>query len=275
LENSAVGRGPCLIAVLAFSLIAFIAHPALASAQPISTEMSGAEVKNSRGGDDDGLAVLRITSIEAAKGRLCFKASWTRLNTVTGLFVYEGPKGATGKQVAKLLGPNGGASASSCATGVSPTVLGRIEANPTAYFAAITTSDYPSGAVRGQLVGGSGGGTAAQRSVTSNAVPVSGAVVTRVTAKATVSGSSLTVLLVPGKYPFAKQRVSLKGLVSDPASARLKLSLKATGARTGTGTLTVTGPNNATEPDVAVFSLSLSVSGSGNTGTLKLTRRPA
>ncbi len=94
----------------------------------------------------------------------------------------------------------------------------------------------------------------AQKSVTSNAVPVSGAVVTKVTAKATISGSSMTVVLVPGKYPFAKQSVSLKGLVSDPSSSSLKLTLKATGARNGTGSLTVTGPNNSKEPDVAVFS---------------------
>lgn len=275
MENSRVGRRARLSAILAFSLIALVALPAFASAEVISAELSGAEVKNSKGGDDDGLAALHVTSIEAAKGKLCFKASWTRLGAVTGLYVYEGPQGATGKQVAKLLGPTTGTAASTCATGIATTILGKIEANPTAYFAAITTSEYPAGAVRGQLKGGSGGGAAAQKSVTSNAVPVSGAVVTQVTAKATISGSSLTVLLVPGKYPFTKQSVSLKGLVSDPASSSLKLSLRATGARNGTGTLTVTGPNNAKEPDVAVFSLTWSVSGSGNTGTLKLTRRPA
>ncbi len=227
MEISRVGRGRLLTAVLAFSLTVLAALPAFASAQVVSAEMSGAEVK-----------------------------------------------GATGKQVAKLLGPTTGTSASACATGIAVATLGKIEANPAAYFAAITTSEYPSGAVRGQLGGGSGGGAGAQRSATSNSVPVSGAAVTQVSAKATVDGSSLTVVLVPGKYPFAKQSVSLGGLVSDPSSATLKLNLKATGARNGTGTLTVTGPNNAKEPDVAVFSLTWSISGSGNTGTLKLTRRP-
>lgn len=276
MENSRVGRGRRLVgAALALSLIALGAVPALASAQAISAEMSGAAVKNSQGGDVDGLAALHLTSIEASQGKLCFKASWTRLGAVTGLFLYEGAQGATGKQVAKLLGPTRSSSANGCTTGISATTLGKIEANPVAYFAAITTSEYPSGAVRGQLSGGSGGGAGAQRSVTSNAVAVGGAAVTKVTAKATIDGSSLTVLLVPGRYPFAKQGVSLEGLVSDPASASLKLSLKATGARNGTGTLTVTGPNNAKEPDVAVFSLAWSVSGSANTGTLKLTRRPA
>jgi CHRD domain len=271
LENSRVDRGRRLIALLAFSLTVLAALPALASAQVISAELSGAEVKNSRGGDADGLAALHFTSVEAAKGKLCFKASWTRLGAVTGLFVYEGPKGATGKQVAKLLGPTSRSSASACASGIPAATLGKIEANPIAYFAAITTAEFPSGAVRGQL----GGGAGAQKSVTSNAVPVSGAAVTTVSAKATIDGSGLTVVLAPGKYPFATQGFSLKGLVSDPSSSTLKVSLKATGARNGTGELTVTGPNNAKEPDVAVFALSWSISGSGNTGTLKLTRRPA
>ncbi|HEY0278117.1 MAG TPA: CHRD domain-containing protein [Solirubrobacterales bacterium] len=252
------------------------AFPAFASARApraISAELSGAEVKNSKGGDDDGLAVLQVTSIEAAKGKLCFKASWTRLGAVTGVYLYEAPKGATGRQVAKLLGPTTGAAANACATGIAASTLGKFEADPTAYFAAITTSEYPSGAVRGQL-SGSGGGAPAQKSVTSNAVPVGGAAVTKVTAGATIDGSGLTVLLVPGHYPFAKQSVSLKGLVTDPASSSLKLTLKATGPRSGTGELTVTGPNNSKEPDVAVFALSWSVAGSGNIGTLKLTRRP-
>jgi hypothetical protein len=264
-----------LIALLAFSLTVLAALPALASAQVISAEMSGTEVKNSKGGDEDGLAALHVTSIEAATGKLCFKASWTRIGALTGLFLYEGPQGATGKQVTKLLGPTSGSSASACARGIPAATLGKIEANPTAYFAAITTAEFPSGAVRGQLGGGSGGGAVAQKSATSNAVPVSGAVVTKVSAKATIDGSDLTVVLVPGKYPFATQSLSLKGLVSDPSASSLKVTLKATGARRGTGDLTVTGPNNAKEPDVAVFALSWSVSGSGNTGTLKLTRRPA
>lgn len=273
--NPRVGRGRTLIAFLILAGVALAALPAFASAQAISAEMSGAEVKNSKGGDDDGLAALHVTSIDASKGRLCFKASWTRLGAVSGLFLYQGPKGATGKQVAKLLGPTAGAAASTCATGISATTLGELETNPTAYFAAITTSEFPAGAVRGQLTGGSGGGATGQKSVTSNAVPVSGAAVTKVSAKATISGSNVTVLLVPGKYPFAKQSVSLKGLVSEPASSTLKLNLKATGARNGTGELTVTGPDNSKEPDVAVFSLTWSVASGGNTGSLKLTRRPA
>ena len=112
--DSRVGRRGRVAVILAFPLITVAALPGFASAQTISSELSGAEVMNSKGGDDDGLAAFHVTSIEAASGKLCFKVSWTRLGAVSGLFVYEGSKGVTGKQVAKLLGPTTGSSASAC-----------------------------------------------------------------------------------------------------------------------------------------------------------------
>ncbi|MBS1892472.1 MAG: CHRD domain-containing protein [Actinobacteria bacterium] len=267
--------GRNFLALLAAMCVLFVALPTMASAAGLKAELSGSEVKNAKGGDDDGLATLSITSIEATRGKLCFSAEWTRLGTVSGIYVYEGAKGQTGRQVARLIGPVSGNKAEACATGIPAATLTKIEATPGSFFAAIITAEFPAGAVRGQLGGSAGSVAAGGKSVRSNAVPVSGAAVTRVTAAAAIAGSRLTVTLVPGKYPFARQSVSLTGLVSDPSAATLKLSLKATGARRGTGTLTVTGPNNAREPDVLVYALNWTVSGSGNTGTLKLTRKPA
>lgn len=263
-----------LVALFVLSAVVVMSLPGLAAAATIKTEMSGAEVKNSKGGDDDGLASLTVTSIEASKGKLCFKASWTRLSPVTGMYIYEGAQGATGKQVVKLLGATSATSANTCVSGVAASTLDKLEADPAGYFAAITTTEFPSGALRGQLGGGSGGAGSAP-SVTSNSVPVSGAAVTKVSAQATIKGNSLTVVLVPGHYPFAQKSVGLKGLVSEPAAATLSLRLKATGPRSGSGTLQVKGPNNANEPDVAVFTVTWSVAAGGNTGTLKLTQKPA
>lgn len=106
--------------------------------------------------------------------------------------------------------------------------------------------------------------------VTSNSVPVSGAVVTKVTVRAVVRDNRLTVTLVPGHYPFAKKTVSLKGKVSDWSASVIKVRIKATGPREGTGTLIVTGPLNQVQPDVAVYSLAWRI-GTSNSGTLELT----
>ena len=112
--------------------------------------------------------------------------------------------------------------------------------------------------------------SAPPKPVTSNSVPVSGAVVTKVSVRAAVSNNRLTVTLVPGKLPFAKKSVSLKGKVSDWSASAIKVSIKATGPRKGTGRVIVTGPLNQVQPDVAVYEIDWTVA-TTNTGTLKLT----
>jgi len=111
--------------------------------------------------------------------------------------------------------------------------------------------------------------SAPPKPVTSNSVPVSGAVVTKVSVRAAVKNNRLTVTLVPGKLPFAKKSVSLKGKVSDWSASAIKVSIKATGPRKGTGRVIVTGPLNQVQPDVAVYELAWTVA-TTNTGTLKL-----
>lgn len=112
--------------------------------------------------------------------------------------------------------------------------------------------------------------SAPPKPVTSNSVPVSGAVVTKVNVRAAVKNNRLTVTLVPGKLPFAKKTVSLKGKVSDWSASAIKVQVKATGPRKGTGRVIVTGPLNEVQPDVAVYELAWTVA-TINTGTLKLT----
>lgn len=116
--------------------------------------------------------------------------------------------------------------------------------------------------------------SAPPKPVTSNSVPVTGAVVTKVSVRAAVKNDKLTVTLVPGKSPFAQRIVSLKGKVSDWSASAIKVSIKATGARKGTGTVTVTGPLNSVEPDVAVWKIDWTVAKT-NIGTLKLTPQEA
>jgi hypothetical protein len=116
--------------------------------------------------------------------------------------------------------------------------------------------------------------SAPPKPVNSNYVPVSGAVVTKVNVRAAVKNDRLTVTLMPGKLPFAKKVVSLKGKVSDWSASAIKVKIKKAGPRAGTGEVTVTGPLNEVEPDVAVWKIDWTVA-TTNTGTLKLTPEEA
>lgn len=120
------------------------------------------------------------------------------------------------------------------------------------------------------LTAGAATASAPPKPVNSNKVLVTGAVVTKVYARAAVKNNRLTVTLMPGKLPFAQRIVSLKGKISDWSASAIKISLQATGARKGTGTVTVTGPLNDVEVDVAVWKIDWTVA-TTNTGTLKLT----
>jgi hypothetical protein len=120
------------------------------------------------------------------------------------------------------------------------------------------------------LTAGAATASAPPKPVTSNSVPVTGAVVTKVYARAAVKNNRLTVTLMPGKLPFAQRIVSLKGKVSDWSASAIKISIKATGPRKETGRVIVTGPLNDVQPDVAVWTIDWTVA-TTNTGTLKLT----
>jgi hypothetical protein len=120
------------------------------------------------------------------------------------------------------------------------------------------------------LTAGAATASAPPEPVNSNKVPVTGAVVTKVYARAAVKNNRLTVTLMPGKLPFAQRIVGLKGKVSDWSASAIKISLQATGPRKGTGRVIVTGPLNDVQPDVAVWTIDWTVART-NTGTLKLT----
>ena len=124
--------------------------------------------------------------------------------------------------------------------------------------------------IAASLTAGAATASAPPKPVNSNKVPVTGAVVTKVYARAAVKNNRLTVTLMPGKLPFAQRIVILKGKISDWSASAIKISLQATGARKGTGTVTVTGPLNDVEVDVAVWKIDWTVA-TTNTGTLKLT----
>lgn len=120
------------------------------------------------------------------------------------------------------------------------------------------------------LTAGAALASAPPKPVNSNRVPVSGAVVTHAYVRAAVANNRLTVTLMPGKLPFARKTVSLRGKVSDWSASAIKVSLKKSGPRAGTGRVIVTRPLNDEQPDVAVWDIDWTVA-TTNTGTLKLT----
>lgn len=107
-----------------------------------------AEVPGPGDPDGSGTASIRLTGGE---GRLCFEL--TAKNIIlpaTGAHVHQGGASVAGPVVVPLSPPDAGGSSAGCVS-VDRALVAAILANPAGYYANIHTSDYPAGAIRGQL----------------------------------------------------------------------------------------------------------------------------
>ena len=141
-------RGVLLFVVGAVTLAS--AGWAMANGSPESTTLSGAE--EAGGGDPDGTgsAALRLNQ---GQGRVCFDLTWANISSVSGGHIHKAPAGSSGGVVVDLLGgPNASTTgASGCVTGVAKALVKDIRNNSSDYYVNVHSSEFPGGAIRGQL----------------------------------------------------------------------------------------------------------------------------
>lgn len=100
-------------------------------------------------GDPNGIGVAAM-SVNPGKGRVCYLLSVARLTgEVTAAHIHVAPAGQNGPVVVPLTAPTGGFSAD-CAT-VDRAVAMAIVRAPANYYVNVHTTEFPGGAVRGQL----------------------------------------------------------------------------------------------------------------------------
>jgi hypothetical protein len=108
-------------------------------------------------GDPDGRGFATIT-VSATQKQICFdiRVSEIWLPAVSA-YLGQGPPGTAGPIVATFTAPSASGVSSGCAVGLTAGVVSGILANPSGYYVNVTTYDYPSGAIRGQLSGSGNG----------------------------------------------------------------------------------------------------------------------
>jgi hypothetical protein len=120
--------------------------------QPLSTPMTQ-EVTHSPSlavGDPDGTGTALIT-INLGQRELCWELTVSNILPATAAHIHRGVPDARGPVVVPLSAPGANGSATGCALDVSRALLEEILATPEAFYANVHTSDFPLGAVRGQL----------------------------------------------------------------------------------------------------------------------------
>ena len=101
-------------------------------------------------GDADGTGQALIT-VNVGQGEICWETSASNITLpATFSHIHKAAPGIRGGIVVTLSPPGAGGTAAGC-TGVDRELAKDILNNPASYYVNVHTSDYPAGAVRGQL----------------------------------------------------------------------------------------------------------------------------
>ncbi|HEX4979509.1 MAG TPA: DUF4394 domain-containing protein, partial [Acidimicrobiales bacterium] len=104
------------------------------------------EVPGPGDGDGFGFALLDFTADE-----LCWHIQANNVSTPTAAHIHEAPAGVAGGVVFAFPTPAANGLSVGCRP-IDPALVGEIFADPERFYVNVHTSEYPSGAVRGQLV---------------------------------------------------------------------------------------------------------------------------
>ncbi|MCB2048958.1 MAG: CHRD domain-containing protein [Novosphingobium sp.] len=133
------------LGLLAVAALATGSSVASAAALKLEATLGGAN--ETGGGDPDGTGSFS-GEFDTETGDVCYVLTAGKVAKPTAAHIHEGAAGSDGKPVITLevTGPDG-----DMCLAAEPDLLKLIEATPEAYYVNVHTTDFPKGAVRGQL----------------------------------------------------------------------------------------------------------------------------
>jgi len=135
-----------LVALIAGALIA---GPAIAKGggkKTFNVKLSG-KAERPKAGSSTGSGTAQVT-LDPGKGKICFKLTWKKINDPVASHIHKGGKNDSGPVVVVFFA--GKAKHSGCVS-ASKALISAIGKSPGGYYVNIHTSDFPAGAIRGQL----------------------------------------------------------------------------------------------------------------------------
>lgn len=139
-----------LALVLVLVLLVFGSAVVLAEGRPLSATLTGeAEVPGP--GDPNGSGTANIT-LNQGQRRVCFEIVVSDITLpATAAHIHVGSADVAGPVVVPLAPPDASGTSSGCVSDVDRDLIKAIRQNPSAYYVNVHTTDFPAGAVRGQL----------------------------------------------------------------------------------------------------------------------------
>jgi hypothetical protein len=102
-------------------------------------------------GDSDGWGRARVR-VNDTFDRLCADLEVRSIGEVTAAQIHRGAEGEDGPPVANLDRPDGDDNDSDDCDRIGEALADEIQSNPAGFYVLIRTSDFPQGALRGQLI---------------------------------------------------------------------------------------------------------------------------
>jgi CHRD domain len=139
-----------------YSVAEVSAPEALKDEAPLFAVLLGGNEVSDEGdaavGDPDGRGSATVL-INQAQGTICFAITVSGLATPSAAHIHQNTAGHNGTIVVGFTAPTTGnpGAVSGCITGVNKTLLKNIKTNPSMFYVNVHTSDFPGGAIRGQL----------------------------------------------------------------------------------------------------------------------------
>jgi hypothetical protein len=132
---------------LPVAVIAIASSPAVAGGQPFTTALSGANEVSGTGvpgvGDPDASGTAKLT-INRGQGTICWSIDVENISSFAAAHIHNAPAGANGPIVVHL---DEGSGCEEVGTELAKTIA----KNPANYYVNVHSSEFPAGAVRGQL----------------------------------------------------------------------------------------------------------------------------
>jgi hypothetical protein len=146
-------------AIVALAGVVLLAMGALAQAVSATEEPIPPAIRLARlsgpvevpPGDPDGSGLATFI-IDPARSQLCY-AIVVKDITLPAILahIHIAPAGVAGPIVVPLAAPDANGTSSGCIGGLDQQLLRAIKSNPRQYYVNVHTTDFPAGAVRGQL----------------------------------------------------------------------------------------------------------------------------
>ena len=138
----------CITALVSFAvLLSAEAQQAPGKAMETVRLTGAAEVPGP--GDNDGSGTIKLT-FNPDKGEVCYELTVANIQEATAAHLHEGAAGQDGPVKVGLDAPKTG-TAQGCKS-ADPALVRTILQNPGQYYVNIHNTEFPKGAVRGQLV---------------------------------------------------------------------------------------------------------------------------